>query len=179
MKLTTLSLMIVLAAPASAQCGWSNDGDMANALAESNWQITAKRGIRVEKAVKPGTAQVSLVAELPETVLSVGQVLRGATLNDTKVALTLVGPEQATTGTIKAGRTTVNIQFPEIETTPCGSSELSAILISSDIDRPMGARLMLRATQTDRFIGLLQVSGATGLYSVGAALYSVEATLLP
>lgn len=177
MKPIVLACLLTAASPAVAACPWADDADMANALSDSRWQVEATRGMRVESM--GAQFSVSLVAELDPMVLTIGPLLRGNTLDDLRLYLTLVDPDTVENGKINAGSNTFEMGPQRTDGSPCANADLSALVLAADPEsRFLETWMTLHAESRSRFVGILKVRGETSTNGVGAGLYQVTATPL-
>lgn len=176
MKTPALVLLVWLAGPVAAAYNWHDDGRMATALSNSRWTITTVSGMRVEDPQESGRFQVNLVPDAQELTLSVSPLLRDTLLDGNEVGVTLLTKDLAQDGRIRPVRNTLVMPFPGLDDSARDKTDLFAILVTSSRIRSLGTRMVVRATQSDRMVGILQVSGIKSLYAPGAALYNVEAS---
>lgn len=165
-----------LTTTAAADCGWSNDADMANALSDSHWQITTLRGMEVAEPPGSDMWQVSLVPEMLTLDLTIGPALKDNLLGERDVTVTLFPPSDAVGAELTIGNSTFNTPFPSLADTQCATADLSALRIATDARWALDTWVMLRAASPDRLIGILKIAGPYATNGVGAAIYLVEAT---
>lgn len=174
MKWVASLAMTLLAAAAAADCPWDDDAAMATALSDTRWHIKSMSGMRVQQDEQ--RMSVSLVAELDDLSLFVGPFLQDTRLGDRRATLTLIGAHEVEDARLKTGRHEMVMPFPEVDGTPCGTTDLSMLLLATDHSRHLDTWMMLRAADDKRLIGVMKIAGARSTNGVGAGIYRVEAT---
>ena len=172
------ALLICMASSGAADCAWTDDGIMATALLNSQWQLTTAQGYRVDAVGKQ--THVKLVPEIQKFSLSFDETLRHASVGRKTFDLTVADPSVATDGSLEVGRHSFVTRFPTLDGAPCETSDLSALHFTTNSDHwRMDTWLILRAYSETKLVGLIRIVGNRSANGVGAGLYAVEARPFP
>ncbi|MDQ2092690.1 hypothetical protein [Rhodalgimonas zhirmunskyi] len=177
---TALSCAFGPAAPAFAQsaapstCPWADDGDFANALANSRWRLSSPTGYRIDGATLN-------MQKTPITFdLEIDALLRNATVDGIPVTPRLRLKQKSDRVTIKLGRNRVTFATPSVTGSPCADAGLSMLSATGPtrIDgRSATLTLELWPATATRLAGIVRVERLDAFDRLQALYQPVEAEL--